>query len=116
VAEWDWITTLIEGEGRTCTLSKFSTETDASKPWRTTVIDPDDVDTASVHAVFVHYRKSQIDGELIQVGDEMAILDGVVAADTYDLLIDGSITWKIVRSEIIAPGAEILLYIMQLRR
>jgi len=116
VAEWDWITTLIEDEGRTCTLQNFSTETDASKPWRTTVIDPEDIVSASVHAVFVHYRKSQIDGSLVQAGDEMAILDGVVAADEYDLLIDGSITWKIVKSEIIAPGGEILLYKLQLRR
>ncbi|RPJ39855.1 MAG: hypothetical protein EHM35_01220 [Planctomycetaceae bacterium] len=111
-----WIKALIVSEGRTCTLSKYGTEKDAAQPWRGHD-DPDpETDQSSVSAVFVNYKAKEIDGENVRRGDKYAFVAGDSAADEYQLLIDGSQTWKIVEADKIEPGAEILLYKLHLRR
>ena len=111
-----WVKALIESEGRSCTLSKFGAAKDEDKPWRGHD-DPDpSTDQTSVVAVFVKYKVSEIDGEIVRRGDQYAFCAGDTAAENYELLLDGSTAWNIVEADKIAPGEEILLYKLHLRR
>ena len=111
-----WIKALIVAEGRTCVLSKYGEVKDEEKPWRGHDEPDEETDQSSVSAVFLDYKEKEIDGENVRRGDKYALTAGDSVAAEYELLIDGSVTWKIVESEKIEPGAEILLYKLHLRR
>ncbi|MCK9569017.1 hypothetical protein M0R72_08755 [Candidatus Pacearchaeota archaeon] len=111
-----WIKALIESEGRSCTLSKFGAAKDETKPWRGHKDPDEDEDQLQVKAVFVKFKVNEIDGEIVRRGDQYAFCAGDTAADGYELLIDGTEVWKIVGADKIAPGEEILLYRLHLRR
>lgn len=111
-----WVKAMIVSEGRICTLSKYGTEKDEDKPWRGHETPDPETDQSSVSAVFIDYRAREIDGENVRRGDKYAFVAGDSDAGAYQLLIDGAMTWKIVESEKVEPGSEILLYKLHLRR
>jgi hypothetical protein len=107
----------IQAKGRSAVLTKFGDVLDANKPWRGNDKDTD-VTKVTTYTVIIGPRTRTVGGESVQEGDMVAFLggDGVNNFDQFDILVDGSTTWKIVGADIVGPGAEILLYKLLLRR
>lgn len=112
-------TRLIADFGRDVTLRRVSDDTlpDTDEPW----IPADDkveVDV-TVKAVIVPFERNLIDGTLIQEHDKRCHISSQDIDDTpptpKDLIIDGSRTYRIISIEETAPGAQQVLYILQLR-
>ena len=90
--------------------------TDPAKPWRGTTA----ADTVStpVTAVFVGFRKADVDGGLIRRGDQKVLVKAAGLPDItgYDEVVDSEgIKWRIVNVEAVRPGAVTLLYKLQVR-
>jgi hypothetical protein len=120
-AEYQWIADLIQEEGRVVTLKKLTGgATDPAKPWRGDSAATDVPDITS-DAVLVAYKAKEIDGSHVLRGDLKAFCAPHLTANLilYDFLVDTNgdgRKWRIVKSDKIEPGSEILLYILQLRR
>jgi len=120
-AEYQWIADLIEEEGREVTLKKLTGgATDPAKPWRGDSAATDVPDVV-VDAVLVKFMPREIDGSHVLRTDYKAFVAPHETANLglYDFLVDNNgdgRTWRIVNAEKIEPGAEILLYKLQLRR
>lgn len=116
-SEWAWIIDLIAEYGRSVTLSALTGTVDATKPWRGN--DPAQVaiPAASVVAVFAKIKLNATNRDLVKDGDTWAYIANTgVAADSYEMLTDSSVKWKIIKAHKIQPGDEILLYKLHLRR
>lgn len=64
------------------------------------------------------YAQEDIDGTLIQVGDQRVIMSPTVPVEpkTGDALVIDSDEWEIVRSQPLKPATTLLLYELQVRR
>lgn len=114
---------LIDKHGRTVTLLKHgSTPADGNKPWRG-VSAPVDA-TVTGKAAFVPRTfilasfAADFDGVLEE--SEYALFaadnDDGELLETFNVMQDGSRDWKIMRTELIAPGDTRVLYMMQVKR
>lgn len=115
----DTIKRLITKHGRSVTLKKLSrTPTTSAKPWRGTGTTDDPDVTTTAFAVFIDYKNSEIDGEMIKAGDLMALVAAISGVDLreYNVLTDGTEEWSIMDVELIKPGTIEFLYKIQLRR
>jgi hypothetical protein len=110
--------TLINANGRTLTISlRPRAAADATKPWD----GPNVAASTNINVLGVFDKTEQTDkkGDLVRDGIMVAY---VAAADTdpalveqYDMLTDGTDTWKIESVQIIAPGATRILYVLTLK-
>lgn len=102
--------------GDTWTLRRVNKGTyNPSTNTRTT----DSTDNYSVKCVRQNYKNNQIDGENIQNGDILLLVDAYgleITPDTTDIFINSSETWQIVNIELIKPGDTIVMYKIQVRQ
>lgn len=64
------------------------------------------------------YNQRQIDGTIVQIGDQWVIMSsasGVVPSVT-DLFVIGDLTWQVVRIEPIVSGEQTAAYRVQMRQ
>ena len=114
---------LIDANGRTVTLVKHdSVPSDPDMPWRG--VSTPVAATVTGKAVFVPRTQAlasfaeYIDGTLTE--GEYALFpasdDDGYDLELFDVMIDDSVNWKIVLTEIIAPGDTRILYMFQVKR
>lgn len=115
---------LIEDNGRSMTLTQRDTGNpiDPNKPWRGST-GASDV-SVSVIGVFIDYETDLIDGEIIMRGDKRVLVAAKSVSDAspsnlnleeYDFLVDGSVSWEIVKVDTVEPGSDRILYDLQVR-
>lgn len=125
VAQAQKAQTLVAAKGRTVTFVKLDrTQDDPAKPWRGTS-DPRTTPaaTADVPAVIVPPRGvtflglSQTSTELLKRAEQIIIAapgpNSTDELETFDEVIDGSKTWKIISTEVLRhdDGPRILYYV-----
>lgn len=106
---------LIAKFGRAATLLRKSlTPDDPAAPW-----DSNDSEGASVAitAAFVKFNTQQIDGTVIQAGDQQALVAALATTPITDsdTILDGGKRWRILNVELVQPGAIEYLYKCQVR-
>jgi hypothetical protein len=119
---------LIIDFGRSVTFVKFDeTPADAAKPWRGN-LTPRDTPAASTTtlAVFAHPSSATQLGLTITEADFtgrqtqiVMIAPGstsVIDYTTYDEILDGSVRWKITRTELLKPGTVEMIYFFFVER
>ena len=119
---------LVTDFGRSVTFIKFDqTPADAAKPWRGD-LTPRDTPSAStvILAVFAHpssatqlgltVLESDFTGRQSQIVMIAPGATDLTAYETYDEIKDGSIRWKITRTELLKPGATKMLYFFFVER
>lgn len=112
---------LIESNGRNVTFTvKAETSADTSKPWRSRVTG-DDSSVGPVKAVVTDYDEKAVDGSLIVRGDKHVIV--AYTSLGVDLRYVTTMTdsafgdvYQIINVNILAPGANVIIYEMQARR
>lgn len=107
---------LIDANGRTVTVRKQgSTPVDPAKPWRGQ--STPEADSVTGKAVFVSpsdlgYVVENQDN--VKRADQVALFsandDGGKALETFDTIVDGSVEWKILRTEVLKPADTRLIY------
>lgn len=118
---------LIELNGRDIQLVRKDqgNPTDPTKPWRDST-DAADI-TVDVKGVFTEFEKDQIDGEIVRRGDKRVLVadksvidEGGNAAnlkiEDYDAVLDGSIRWRIITTDLIEPGPTRIVFDLQVRQ
>jgi len=115
--------TLIEANGRTVTVNKLGiTPSDVNKPWRGQSAPAQT--TVSGAAVFVTMSDAEF-GMLVQNdgvirGEQVALFaannDGSNALEDFDQIVDGSVAWRILRTQLLRPGSTRLLYMFEVAR
>ncbi|GAB6036132.1 hypothetical protein JCM15519_06910 [Fundidesulfovibrio butyratiphilus] len=73
----------------------------------------------SCKAVLTDYSLKMIDGDLIKLGDRLAIVpaQGLAEPDpTRDTLIIKGESWNVVRAKVVDPGGVAILYKVQVRK
>jgi hypothetical protein len=110
---------LIEKNGRTVTVTKQGkTPTDSTKPWRG--LSTPGVASVTGKAVFVEPSKLQRNEDNVKRAEQgvyfAANNDGGQALETFDTLLDGASTWKILSAELLKPASKKLLYIFAVAR
>jgi len=106
---------LIDKFGRNVTLRSVTAGSyDTATMTKTGASDADKV----VKMAIVEYKQSQIDGEVVQRGDELGLLaaSAVTAKPVVNDIVIDSVQYKIINIETIKPGDTALLYKLQLRR
>ena len=119
---------LINDFGRSATFIKFDqTPADPAKPWRGDGTPRDTpAATSTVFCVFVHpssatqlglsVREPDFTGRQAQI---VIFAPGDTDAnnyETFDEILDGTIRWKIVRTELLKPGNLRMLYFFFVER
>lgn len=109
---------LITANGRDLTITlRPRTPADATKPWD----GPNVAASTSVIVKGVLGQDMQSDpkGDLVRDGNEVAYIAAAATdpafVEDYDVLTDGTQSWKIASVEIVAPGNTRVLYILKLR-
>lgn len=118
---------LIEQDGRNFTLIRRDqgNPVDPAKPWRESTGAAEV--TVVVKGVFVSYEKEDFDGTLVRRGDKRVLVaaksvedesaSGVnIKIEDYDYFLDGTVRWKIIDSDSIAPGPVNVFYDIQARQ
>jgi len=116
--------TLIEANGRSVTVNKLGvTPGDAGKPWRGQSAPVQATVTGA--AVFVTMSDAEF-GLLVQNTDNVMRAEEVAlfaanndesnALEEFDQIVDGSATWKILRTQLLRPGSTRLLYMFEVAR
>lgn len=109
----------VEGAGKSITLVEKSkgTPLDGAKPWRKDSSTLPGETTVAVIAVEDQFELGEVDGSSIRLGDKKYLVaaDSVLAAERtrmteYDLIRDGSETWRIRRILPIEPGSVPVLF------
>lgn len=75
--------------------------------------------TYPAYGVKLGYKRPDIDGTLVKVGDMKVLLsvDGLtVEPSTTDTLTIGGIDWKILRVDPLEPGDTTIMYTLQVRK
>lgn len=116
---------LITKYGETFTLGTYTTAAtpDPAKPWEPGPINRAD---QTVYGVFLDYMDKYVDGTMIQAGDMMVLMpnnrsDGTALTSTPtpdDLIIRtgfGFQNWSIVNVKPLRPGAQMVMYELQVR-
>lgn len=119
---------LIVEFGRSATFVKFDeTPADGAKPWRGN-LTPRDAPAASttILTAFVHpssatqlgltIREPDFTGRETQIAMIAPGSTSVIDYETYDEILDGTIRWKITRTEVLKPGPLKMLYFFFVER
>ena len=119
---------LVTDFGRSVTFVKFEQiPADEAKPWRGD-LTPRDTPAASttILAVFAHpssatqlgltVLESDFTGRQSQIVMIAPGATDTTAYETYDEILDGSIRWKITRTELLKPGGTKMLYFFFVER
>ena len=106
---------LIAKFGRDATLLRKSlTPADDAAPW-----DSNDSEgaTVAIKAAFIAFNKNQIDGTLVQAGDQVALIaaKATTPITDSDTILDGGARWRIISTELIKPGDIEYLWKCQVR-
>lgn len=109
---------LIAKFGQKVKLVTFTTAIpDLNKPWEPatpTRIEQD------VDAVFLKYEQGNIDGQLIQAGDQKVLIPAVDAVtddpNVQGQIVRGSEIWKIISVGPLNPNGEKIMFTVQVRR
>ena len=109
---------LINQNGRDVSLLRNErTPSDPANPHRgggTTVTT-----LGPLRAVLIPFESDNQEGTLVRRNEKRAFVAANVAAgeiETFDQLVDGSTTWKIVDVDTINPGSVRVMYDLQLRK
>lgn len=113
---------LIEANGRSVTVTQQgSIPVDATEPWRGQNSAPQD--TAVGEAVFVDSSNSgygMLNIDNVKRGNKICLFAANNATgknlEDFDTITDGSSAWKIVRTEVLEPGATRILYMFEVSR
>lgn len=108
---------LIEETGRTVQIAKLDASlVDANKPWKPTG-GASAVGQVTCKATFVPLSSLQElgisiqDDELFKRAEEVCLVAGsAVDLRDYNVIIDGSVSWRIMGTQVLAPGDTTLLY------
>jgi len=106
------------GEGRTVTLRvPVEAPADPTKPWE---VDPNDtVQDTAVPGVVVPIKRSLVDGNSVQTGDETVLIAGIslgaTVPTTADKIVDEGTEKNIVDVTRVRPGQTDFLYKLQVR-
>jgi len=102
--------------GRTVTLSRPSTSAPTYDP-ATGISTPDTPATYAAAAVLLDYAQRDIDGTLVQQGDQRCLMSPsvAVAPTTSDDVVVGTVTYSVKRVVKVAPAGTPVLYDLQLR-
>lgn len=106
---------LIAKYGRDATVKiKAESPDDANAPWDGAASDGE---SATVKAVFLDFDDNQIDGTVIQRGDQLVYVaaKGNPAIDTADTITDSGRDWRIVGAKLLKPGNTEYLWTLQVR-
>lgn len=123
--------TLIDRFGRQLTITvNDSTPADSTKPWRGDgtnstsktvmgVIFPAVMEEPDNDEVRLAYSRTLIHGE-VRRGDSQVIISaldtGVIDPNLIDTVIDGGVTWHVIKADKIQPGGTLLAYILFIRK
>lgn len=115
-------TRLLAKKGRTVTLRRIEDGVlpDADRPWEPNATKSNDAnDDFTCSMVVFPFNRSEIDGTDILVGDKRGYISPAQISDleinNKFLVIDGSNTYRIVDIDELTPGAQKVLYTIQLR-
>jgi hypothetical protein len=100
------ITSLISRLGRAVTVRTYTNSGTAFDPSRTPADTP-------ATAVIFDFDASETDGSIIQENDKDISLSSAVPVTKQDKIVDGGIEYEIINIEEVAPGAAVLMYIIQ---
>ena len=106
---------LIAKFGRPATLLRKSlTPDDPATPWDS---NNSEGATVSITAAFVAFNKNQIDGTVIQAGDQVCLVaaKATTPITDNDTILDGGARWRIIATELIKPGTIEYLWKCQVR-
>jgi hypothetical protein len=117
---------LIEGNGRTITVSRRDTTiSDPTKPWRGAPVPGADT-TVSVKAVVLAFDDALVDGTLVKRGDKKALISVQSVEDatsgtapdlkSFDTFVDGAEDWEIMSVNEVDPGDTSVMYTLQIRK
>jgi hypothetical protein len=115
-AEWAWIKTLIDEEGRAFTITVPGATSDPTKPWRGNVAGT----PTGVKGVFFFYKASELDGDHVKRGDQRIILypsdtinieSGLKIVDSLD-----NSSWTVIAVQKISNKSDVLAFILQVRQ
>lgn len=116
---------LVEENGRTLQLVRKDqgNPVDPTKPWRSST-EAAEI-TVDVIGVVTEFEKEEVDGTLVLRTDKMALVAAKSVSDAapsnlnieeYDALLDGATRYRIIHPEVIEPGNQRILYILQVRQ
>lgn len=113
---------LIEANGHSVTVTQQGqTPTDPTKPWRGQSTPARD----SVAGIAVVVDPATMGYEVrnednVKRADEIVLFaannDDGKSLENFDTITDGSVVWKILRTQVLKPGATRLLYIFEVAR
>ena len=109
---------LINENGRTLEFFTPRPAGDNSKPWRGPDLDTPEDDPVEAIGVVLDYRVDEIDNDLVKRGDKYCLtrMGGEVDPRTFDRVVDGSETWRIVSVNTLTPGEVMMIHTLQLRQ
>lgn len=111
----DTVVRLIAKKGRDVELlTKSATPDNAAAPWDGAASEGK---PTIVKAVMLDFESNQIDGTVIQAGDQLAYVaaKGNAAIDTSDTIVDDGKRWRIMAADLLKPGNVEFLWTLQLR-
>ena len=115
-AEWAWVKTLIDDEGRAFTIAVPGAVSDANKPWRGNAAGT----PTNAMGVFFFYKASEIDGDFVKRGDQRicVIPDEVINIEKGTKIVDSldNSSWTVKDIQKISHRSDIILYILQVRQ
>lgn len=105
---------LVTAYGRSVTLRRVA-RTAGATPW-----DPTESATDySITAVEESFRAEQRDGSVVEANDQKFLVaaDGLaIEPEPDDEIVDGSVVWKIISVETVAPGDATILHKVHVRK
>lgn len=113
---------LIDKNGRTVLVVKQGdTPQDSDQPWRGQGTYP--INSVSGKAVFVSEASlgyTARDKDNVKRADMVALFaaanDTGESLETYDVILDGGVTWQILKTELLQPADTRVLYIFEVSR
>lgn len=108
---------LIGESGRPITMQKLSASiADPAMPWKgpgapTLLASQATMGTFVELFSFIKLGLETIDNELLKRSEQVVMVPpGTVDVEKYDLILDGSVLWKIEWARVLKPGPDVVLY------
>ncbi len=112
------VAALIEKFGRSAFhIVQNATPTISARPWIVDTEGEGGETVTAIKAVFSNYEAEDVDGSNVLREDKRVLVAGnVEGMKESDLIREGSDDWRIMNVTTIEPGAEKLLFIVQVRK
>lgn len=107
---------LIKKKGAPATLRTHAAGTPSTTPWAPGTQSSTDY---SCYAVLTKFSEQLVDGDNIRIGDRLALVPASGLAGVPhpgDILVLGTDSWGIIKSDPVAPDGNPILYELQVRR